>query len=472
VTDRVPVTLLTGFLGAGKTTLLNHLLTAKHGRRIAVVENEFGEVGIDHELVVNADEEVFEMSNGCICCTVRGDLIRVLGNLAKRRERFDYVLVETTGLADPGPVAQTFFVDDDVRASYVLDGIVTVVDAVHVATQVGRSRECDEQIAFADVILLNKVDRVAPRELDAVEARIRAMNGSARLLRTERGRADPTELLDRRAFDLTRALQTRPSFLEPEYPFEWTGAFVPDVAELALVLDDGPDPTMDVLVLPLAEATDDALPALAERAVRGWAEDPVVVQPGGSVPLERRARLVLPGEGQKRFALRVPAEAPFALCTQHLPDEFALHLTRAVGVDPSTARPVPPGLRMKPPSGAPVVVKGSEVEPRASRAWVGAHEHDDEVGSFALEADGDLSAPRFHAWMGALLRERGVDLFRMKGFLAFEGEARRVVFHAVHMLAEAEPDRSFAGPRRSQLVVIGRNLDRAAIEAGFRECLA
>ena len=147
--QKVPVSILTGFLGSGKTTLLNRILSEEHGKRIAVIENEYGEVGIDQALVINADEEIFEMSNGCICCTVRGDLIRVLGKLMKRRDKFDYVLVETTGLADPGPVAQTFFMDDEIRAEFSLDGIVTLVDAAHIEQQLGRSDESTEQIAFA-----------------------------------------------------------------------------------------------------------------------------------------------------------------------------------------------------------------------------------------------------------------------------------------------------------------------------------
>src|SRR5689334_16348400 len=167
--SRVPVTVLTGFLGSGKPTLLNRILSEKHGKRIAVIENEFGEVGVDSELVIGAEEELFETNNGCICCTVRGDLIRILGSLMKRRDRFDYVLIETTGLADPGPVALTFFADDEMKSRLALDGIVTVVDAKHVS-QHWNDKEVKEQLAFADVVLLNKTDLVTPEEADALEA--------------------------------------------------------------------------------------------------------------------------------------------------------------------------------------------------------------------------------------------------------------------------------------------------------------
>jgi G3E family GTPase len=213
MSDKVPVTVLTGYLGAGKTTLLNRILTEDHGRRYAVIVNEFGEIGIDNDLIVDADEEVFEMNNGCICCTVRGDLIRIIEGLMKRKGKFDAIVIETTGLADPAPVAQTFFVDDDVAARASLDAIVTVVDAKHVLLRLEDSHEAEEQIAFADVILLNKTDLVSPQELEEVRQRVRAINSQAKLYETTNSAVPLDRVLGIGAFDLDRILEIEPDFL-------------------------------------------------------------------------------------------------------------------------------------------------------------------------------------------------------------------------------------------------------------------
>ena len=317
---QIPVTVLTGYLGAGKTTLLNRILSENHGKKYAVVINEFGELGVDNDLVVDADEEVFEMNNGCICCTVRGDLIRIVGGLMKRRGKFDGIIIETTGLANPAPVAQTFFVDDNVRAKTRLDAIVTVVDAKNLPARLEDSAEAEEQVAFADVIVLNKTDLVSAAELDDVEAKIRKINRFARIHRTTRADMQVSELLDQGAFDLQRVLSREPEFLD---------------------------------------------------------------------------------EGHE-------------------------------------------------------------------------HSHNDEVASMSFEVSRAVDPEKFNAWISALLAEKGQDLLRTKGILAYPGESRRFAFQAVHMIADGDfigawPD---GAERRSKLVFIGRNLNRPQLRRGFEACQA
>jgi G3E family GTPase len=218
---KIPVTVLTGYLGAGKTTLLNRILTEDHGKRYAVIVNEFGEIGIDNDLVVGADEDVFEMNNGCVCCTVRGDLIRVVNGLMKRQRpgkpAFDAIIVETTGLADPGPVAQTFFVDDEVKAKTQLDSVTALVDALHVMVRLDESKEAREQVAFADRLILNKTDLVAEDALASIEARLRALNPLAPIVRAERANVPLDQVLGVHAFDLERILEVRPDFVNPPH---------------------------------------------------------------------------------------------------------------------------------------------------------------------------------------------------------------------------------------------------------------
>ncbi|PAW77095.1 MAG: cobalamin biosynthesis protein CobW [Verrucomicrobia bacterium Tous-C9LFEB] len=313
-----PVTILTGFLGSGKTTLLNRLLTENHGKKIAVIENEYGEIGIDHDLVINSDEELFEMNNGCICCSVRGDLLRILGKLLRRKTPLDAVLIETTGLADPGPVIQTFYADEELQTRFSIDAIVTMVDTKHVLQHLEKDVECRKQIGFADIVLLNKTDLVSPAELDDLEQRLKGINGFARYYRTKDAEIEPEKIFGAGAFDLNKKFEFDPK-----------------------VLDET------------------------------------------------------------------------------------------------------------------------------------AHTHNDSVSSVGFTLDRPLDINKIDHWMGKLLREKGGDIFRMKGILNIEGQPRKFVFQGVHMLFDGRPQAPWgeSEKRQSRIVFIGQNLDRAALQKGFESCL-
>ena len=446
---KIPVTVLTGFLGSGKTTLLNRILTESHGQRIAVIENEFGEIGVDQELVINAEEEIFEMNNGCICCTVRGDLIRILGNLMSRRDRFDRIVLETTGLANPGPVAQTFFVDDGMREKFALDGIVTMVDARHFEQQLADSEETRTQIAFADVIVLNKADLVGADELDALERHVRSINALARIVRSDpQGRAlvAMDSVLGIGGFDLARALEYKPSFLEPEYPFEWAGAFELAAGDYTLQLQEGPDPTMKLLLCSVLPGDELDAQKAAERVFTLFS---TADRQGVSGPVidtaERVHELELTVGDVSTFTARIPVAGRYWLFTQHLPEEFDLKVLDRTGNEQTAV---------------------------VARAFDPGHSHDDRVGSFSLEADRPLDSQRFEAWLADALKKQGTQLYRMKGFLNFAGANERIVIQGVHMVV----DTSVLGPwgdrpRRTQLVFIGRELDREWLTKGFEACL-
>lgn len=344
----IPVTVLTGYLGSGKTTLLNRILSENHGRKYAVIVNEFGEIGIDNDLIVESDEEIYEMNNGCVCCTVRGDLIRVVEGLMRRPGRFDAIIVETTGLADPVPVAQTFFMDDDVRAKTELDAVVALVDAKHLPLRLKDSREAEDQIAFADVVLLNKTDLVTPEELERVEATVRVINPSARIYRTQRSEIDLGKVLDQGAFNLDRALENDPHFLDQE-----------DHDHVC-----GPDCDHDH--------------------------------------------------------------------HHHDHDHDHHHHHHHDGPSPI---------------------------------------HDVTVQSISLRG-GEMNPDRFFPWIQKITQTDGPNILRLKGIIAFAGDAERYVVQGVHMIIEGDHQRPWKDgeKRESRLVFIGRDLDREKIERTFKAC--
>jgi len=442
---RVPVTIMTGFLGSGKTTLLNRILHENHGKRIAVIENEFGEVGVDNDLVVGAEEEIFEMNNGCICCTVRGDLIRILHSLLERRDKFDYIMIETTGLADPGPVVQTFLLEETLREALTIDAVVTLVDAKFIEAHIDGNDKAKEQIAFADVILLNKTDLVDAGTLDRLEVRIRRVNAAAAIHRTVNTAVDMDQVLNQGGFNLDRALLVDPDFLQPEYPFEWVGLYHFQAETYEWNFKPGPDAFLNAALIPVIGEPDEVPAAAIKAADVLFSEAEHLVHPGTVFDPGLSLRRLKMGEIESVFLLHIKHSGRYALISEHHPDEF-------------DAR----------------IYNGSEpIAPVAVRELKHRHEHGEDVTSVGISIPGNLRLGLLKAWLKVLIATEGENIFRMKGVLSISNREERYIIQGVHMLFEGKFDRTWGKEeRRNNLVFIGRNLNRDFLNMGFKACLA
>jgi len=470
----IPVTVLTGFLGSGKTTLLNRILSENHGKKIAVIENEFGEIGVDNELVIGADEEIFEMNNGCICCTVRGDLIRILDQLMKRKDKLDYIIVETTGMANPAPVAQTFWVDDDIKESYSLDAIVTIVDAKHVWQHIDDSSECKEQIAFADVILLNKTDLVTEDELNKLEKRIKSMNSQAKIHRSKDANIDLENILNVNAFDLDAKAELNPEFLVEEVPFEWCGIFDFENKGYQLKMNEGPDPSLDITFIKMKENSEMEIIKAKKAAIKLFSEKAKEVKNKKFLNSNHSLNRLLIENKEQVFYFKPNKSGLYAVFTQHGPDEFNMIFEKSVdiineqksliGVKKHTIPASIENLKM---------INPNQINPINEIEYAHSHEHDDTVTSVGIEDESTLSIQKVNEWISYLLENKGTDIFRMKGIMNIDGNDDRFVFQGVHMLFDGKADRKWKPNerRRNQIIFIGKNLNREELLSGFKKCI-
>jgi G3E family GTPase len=445
--NKIPVTVLTGFLGSGKTTLLNRILSEEHGLRIAVIENEFGEIGIDQDLVINADEEVFEMNNGCICCTVRGDLIRILSELVERKHKFDRVILETTGMADPGPVAQTFFVDQSISRQYELDGIITLVDAKHINAHLDdNTDEVMAQIAFADRIILNKADLTTEDKIHSLKVRLKEINKMAGFYSATMADAPIVELLNIGGFNLEHAVEIKPNFLEPEYPFEWGGIWQLPAGHYRFQLGNGPDPDMNFLMSDVKEVSEEMVLAMAETVFVEFSKEGEQLSHGQTIAdIGKCYRLQLEGQESYEFNLVTETSKEMTIFCQHTPEEFDLKLLNQ---------------------------EDTEYKPLVEHYFNAEHEHNDEISSVAVELPGLFDMAKINAWLDVFLTVKGVDIYRMKGVVGVEGKNHQIVFQGVHMVFDSQMGKHWGDEKPvNRMVFIGKNLDEKFIRSSLESCL-
>ncbi|MBM3230154.1 GTP-binding protein [Candidatus Pacearchaeota archaeon] len=438
---KIPVTILTGFLGSGKTTLLNRILRENHGKKIAVIENEFGEVGVDQELVVHENEEVIEMNNGCICCTVRGDLIKILEKFVKENQKFDYLLIETTGLANPTPVAQTFLTQENIIENYALDSIVTLVDAKHIWHHIDKDAEAKQQIAFADVIILNKIDLISNKELNKLKAKIKSINAVAKIMTSINAEVPISNILNINSFDIKQKITVDEKFLEIEYPFEFLGIYDFENDNYKILYDKGPDPSMKIFALEIGSKEVNS-ELINNTAIRF--SGIINKFKGSSNKIIEPDKLYELDMAEKECLLKTK-KGRYLIATQHHPTEFNLRIVDS---------------------------KNKNLVAEYHKEFKPNHTHDNEVSSVGIKIEGDLNLEKLRDFFSYILQVLGPDIYRMKGIISIENLPNRMVFQGVHMLLTSSIDREWReGEKRvSIFIFIGKNLDRNLLTQGFLKC--
>lgn len=441
----IPVTIVTGFFGAGKTTLLNRIIAGQHDKRIAVIKTEVGEACVDAHFVMQTGKVVFMASDGRNYGSAGGDIIRIFFKLAALEEKPEAVIIETGGLTNPGQVALAFFTDIDVRLHYRLDAIVTLVDARHITNHWDWSVEALKQIAFAETILLNKIDLMPAPALDAVEARLRQISPRAQLHRTQDAQIPLGHVVSRGGFDLARAVKIDPLFMQPKYPFEWGGIYELSVGTYHLAINQGFAAEMKIVFMRVEdsfEKTRDVITLL-------FLDKPTNLISGDAIIPAPKSRLLALPFFPSVFSITIKSPGRYALFTQHNPEKMDIRL-----VSNATA------------------IECSQ-KPAREQIFKNAHSHQRTITSVSFTFANEFDGLRLNAWIAEFLKIKGPDIFRGKGVLAVHGSQERIVFQSIHALYNTQTGTPWRNgePRKSEFVFIGYNLNREELASGFERCL-
>lgn len=436
--NKIPITVLTGFLGSGKTTLINNLISQDHGIRFAIIENEFGEVGVDQDLVLNEKEEIIEMNNGCICCTVRGDLIRIIKKLINLDNPPERIIIETTGLADPSPVAQTFYGDNEIYDNTFLDGIVTLIDAKHFLQQIDRNEECKNQVSFADMIVINKLDLVSEEELIEVENKIKELNSYAKIVKTNKSSIDYSKVFNLGGFNIDRAMEINPKFMEIEYPFEYGCIYEFEKGDYSITLEEnGNERDITILfheILRTEKKLD--ISDLANRYSLKFYQEIVLGKSNSNIEINKGTKLVIE-QKQAEFNLKIKNKGKYLFFSQHSPQEFNLKINK----------------------------NGKLLNPILKQDFNSGHTHDESVSSVGIRLEKDIDYQTFIFFLKKLIKVYGLNLYRYKGVISFKHSNEKVALQGVHMVFELYPLKKWEKNEKkvSTIIFIGKDLDKELI---------
>ncbi|WP_372652168.1 GTP-binding protein [Halobacteriovorax sp.] len=446
--ELIPVTLVVGFLGSGKTTFINNILNGDHGKKIAVIENEFGEIGIDDEILTGSDDLFVEMSNGCICCSMRGDLVESLSKLLSKSKDFEHIVIEATGMANPGPIIETFFSSEELSASFSLDSVVGLVDGAHFKMNVEKFENNEQiafydQIAFSESILLNKVDMIDQTEIERIKESILKRNPHVSVIETTQAKVDLSKVMGKKSFDFSMVEKTMPESTGVEYPFSWGGILKLKAGFYKFNVDHIHHNERLVFFKIDGDSITDKVSSYASSIFYSPQRRS---RRGTNLNVDEHILLDFEGEKTGRNILDIEYDGNYAFFLTDHPKHLKLEVLDRT----EKLIPIEDGVKYK------------KVE----------HFHGDEVNSISLEFSGALNPQSFEMFLNVLYSQYKDEIYRSKGILHFLGNDQRVLFQGVYSSLKFDHGRDWGSDIRSnKIVFIGKGLIGSSLEAGLKNCV-